>query len=420
MTTPAQRTGCEGELRLGIDILYGDGIETIIPFLCSGGPGAHGATGAKAFKVDMALRRVGTNIVPLLLIGVLLGPVALVGCMGSDDEAEPAVKLFLEAPQGPLVVGESATIALRLEGGPVQAHRAGLAMANTSTDSIAPNLLVEAAFDELEWMNQAPPVPGKTDFEIESLPHEPFLFVRGVVETNQETYWSDELRLVLTPEQPPLAVDVRLHGLPGQSYQYNFHDVRVNITGDPANATQVGFAWSNKSTAKRDPELLRPAQFDDHEILDRTRQSVPGEARFPDWTVPTNTTLHLRAWAEIEGTLHWSNETVLEARSPPVVDMRVSKVDHAVKIEPFILPLPHLASFGPDEIEIRRGETLQWINEDDVVHTASHDANESQFHTGSLAGGVSSQVFRFLVPGEYTYECRVHPETMTGTVVLTE
>lgn len=376
---------------------------------------------AKPLKVDMALLRVDSvNGVPMLLVGVLLGPLVLAGCMGGDSEGTPTVQLVLEPSDDPFVVGGSATIGLRLEGEPVQATRAGLAVADSSTDAIEPGRLVEEAFDETHWTQEVPAVPGTLEFEIDELPDEPFLYLRGVLETTDKTYWSDELRIALGSPEPPLAFDVRLFGLPQETYQDNLHDVRINITGDAANTTQVGFAWSTTPTSGLDRKALRPSGLDDHRVVRDEKRPVPDEFRSTHWSVPTNTTLYLRAWAVVDGEHHWSNETVIKSNDPPVVDHKVSEVDHLVRIEPSLLPLALLASYAPDPIEIQRGETLQWVNEDESVHTASHDANETAFHTGTLSSGVSSQVFRFLVPGEYTYECRVHPETMEGTVVVTE
>ncbi|MEK7632458.1 MAG: hypothetical protein AAB473_01555 [Patescibacteria group bacterium] len=61
------------------------------------------------------------------------------------------------------------------------------------------------------------------------------------------------------------------------------------------------------------------------------------------------------------------------------------------------------------------GQTVRWINNDSVNHTAT--AEDNSWGTGTMAPGVTF-VRRFDTAGIYTYHCSYHPE-MTGTIVVT-
>jgi plastocyanin len=65
-------------------------------------------------------------------------------------------------------------------------------------------------------------------------------------------------------------------------------------------------------------------------------------------------------------------------------------------------------------IEIATGTTIEWKNEDPVVHTVTADDNA--FDSGNLEAG---QVWRYTFerPGSYPFHCTTHP-FMRGTVVV--
>ena len=72
-------------------------------------------------------------------------------------------------------------------------------------------------------------------------------------------------------------------------------------------------------------------------------------------------------------------------------------------------------TFGPAAIMVRVGDTVTWINEDDIPHTVV--ANDHSFKSKVLDTDERFS-FTFTRPGEYAYFCSLHPH-MTGKVVVT-
>lgn len=74
--------------------------------------------------------------------------------------------------------------------------------------------------------------------------------------------------------------------------------------------------------------------------------------------------------------------------------------------------------FHPASCTVEAGTTLTFVNEDDVAHTATADANAaSSFDTGTLAAGASATV-TFDAPGANPYFCELHP-SMQATIEVT-
>jgi len=70
--------------------------------------------------------------------------------------------------------------------------------------------------------------------------------------------------------------------------------------------------------------------------------------------------------------------------------------------------------FAPQNLTVKAGATVTWINKDDVPHTVV--SNEKRFRSGVIeTGGRFS--FTFSNPGTYEYFCSVHPQ-MTGKVIV--
>lgn len=71
--------------------------------------------------------------------------------------------------------------------------------------------------------------------------------------------------------------------------------------------------------------------------------------------------------------------------------------------------------FEPAVLELRRGDTVVWVNRDMVPHTATAEG-KSAWTTGSLAQDQSGQyVARH--SGEVRYFCEFHP-VMRGTLII--
>ncbi|MEA2781802.1 MAG: plastocyanin [Rhodospirillaceae bacterium] len=89
------------------------------------------------------------------------------------------------------------------------------------------------------------------------------------------------------------------------------------------------------------------------------------------------------------------------------------------------------ASFSPETVNIRVGQTVEWQNTSLITHSVTDDhrlardprdaavpPGASTFNSGDIPAG---QVFsyRFTVPGTYKYFCTHHEsDGMTGTVVV--
>ncbi|WP_172592488.1 plastocyanin/azurin family copper-binding protein [Nitrosomonas supralitoralis] len=68
-------------------------------------------------------------------------------------------------------------------------------------------------------------------------------------------------------------------------------------------------------------------------------------------------------------------------------------------------------TFIPNTITLNVGDSVNWINQDGVIHSTTQDAN---LWSSDLNSGESFN-FTFNNPGTYTYFCRFHP-IMRGTI----
>src|ERR1700704_745442 len=94
---------------------------------------------------------------------------------------------------------------------------------------------------------------------------------------------------------------------------------------------------------------------------------------------------------------------LLPLAPPPAPAARPA--DMEVKIDNF--------TFGPQQLTVKAGTTVTWINEDDIPHTVV-----STGHFRSKALDTDDKFsFTFTTPGTYQYFCGLHPH-MQGTVVV--
>jgi plastocyanin len=80
--------------------------------------------------------------------------------------------------------------------------------------------------------------------------------------------------------------------------------------------------------------------------------------------------------------------------------------DKVVRIDNF--------TFIPDRLVVRAGETVTWINEDDIPHTLA--ASNKTFRSRALDTD-DKYSFTFTTPGVYEYFCSMHPH-MKATIVV--
>jgi plastocyanin len=80
------------------------------------------------------------------------------------------------------------------------------------------------------------------------------------------------------------------------------------------------------------------------------------------------------------------------------------------------------SAFAPGSVEVAAGTTVAWTNRDSVQHTVTAEdvtgGGEPIFDSGPL-DQQSSFSHTFIGPGEFPYQCAIHP-AMTGSVVVKE
>jgi plastocyanin len=82
-------------------------------------------------------------------------------------------------------------------------------------------------------------------------------------------------------------------------------------------------------------------------------------------------------------------------------------------------PTTHVISienvqFSPQELTVKRGDHVVWVNKDLFPHTATASAHA--FDSRSIAAN-ASWTFAARTPGEYAYACTFHP-TMKGKLTV--
>ena len=73
-------------------------------------------------------------------------------------------------------------------------------------------------------------------------------------------------------------------------------------------------------------------------------------------------------------------------------------------------------AFSPDNLSIKVGDTVTWINNDSYAHTVK--AAKGEFDSGNIANGAKFS-FTFDKEGTYDYICGIHT-FMTGKIVVTK
>jgi len=80
--------------------------------------------------------------------------------------------------------------------------------------------------------------------------------------------------------------------------------------------------------------------------------------------------------------------------------------DVEVKIDNF--------TFNPQQITVKVGDTVIWVNHDDIPHTVT--SKTTVFRSKAMDTDDKFS-FTFATPGSYSYFCALHPH-MTGTIVV--
>jgi plastocyanin len=73
--------------------------------------------------------------------------------------------------------------------------------------------------------------------------------------------------------------------------------------------------------------------------------------------------------------------------------------------------------FGPATVTVARGDTVVWVNDDVVAHTATSSV-AGRFDSRAIAPGGNWR-YEADTPGRYPYACTFHP-TMQATLIVKE
>ena len=70
-------------------------------------------------------------------------------------------------------------------------------------------------------------------------------------------------------------------------------------------------------------------------------------------------------------------------------------------------------AYTPNPATVAVGQTVQWKNDDAMVHTATASGT---FNTGNIGGGASSAVITMSTQGSFNYVCAIAGHNMSGTL----
>jgi len=73
-------------------------------------------------------------------------------------------------------------------------------------------------------------------------------------------------------------------------------------------------------------------------------------------------------------------------------------------------------AFAPNPVSIKVGDSINWVNNDSIAHTATANTGTT-FNSGTIAPGGSFKTTPFTTAGSFAYHCAFHPG-MVGTVTV--
>src|ERR1700690_1060994 len=71
-------------------------------------------------------------------------------------------------------------------------------------------------------------------------------------------------------------------------------------------------------------------------------------------------------------------------------------------------------TFNPQTITVKAGDTVTWVNHDDIPHTVT---SKTMAFRSKAMDTDDKFSFTFATPGSYAYFCALHP-MMTGSIVV--
>jgi plastocyanin len=136
----------------------------------------------------------------------------------------------------------------------------------------------------------------------------------------------------------------------------------------------------------------------------------------------------LALWAVvifIAGFFHGRQMTKLETGGAELVSRETAPAAPAATAAPpaqtqestaTVVPVTiQLVKYSPETIEVKAGQTVEWVNKDLTPHTVTSQGT-GDLNSGSIDAGASWR-HTFTQAGSFPYYCTFHPE-MKGTVVV--
>ena len=71
-------------------------------------------------------------------------------------------------------------------------------------------------------------------------------------------------------------------------------------------------------------------------------------------------------------------------------------------------------TFNPQQITVKAGDTVTWVNHDDIPHTVT---SKTMAFRSKAMDTDDKFSFTFATPGSFAYFCSLHPH-MTGSIVV--
>lgn len=78
--------------------------------------------------------------------------------------------------------------------------------------------------------------------------------------------------------------------------------------------------------------------------------------------------------------------------------------------------MPKSYRFDPPTLQVKAGETVTWINEDNFTHNVRF-LSGTDWQSPPLRPGQRA-AYTFTQPGEYRYQCDFHAQMMKGVIVV--
>lgn len=75
-------------------------------------------------------------------------------------------------------------------------------------------------------------------------------------------------------------------------------------------------------------------------------------------------------------------------------------------------------AFDPSDLSVAAGGSIELVNEDEAKHNIT--AEDAGIDEDVDAGGTTTVDLGDVAPGTYDFICEYHPDTMTGTLEVTE